>query len=393
MEYGLYIHIPYCRSICPYCNFVKAPLHRADPERLLQALAREWELCREVDGGSWTMPRTIYVGGGTPTALDPTALDRLLAWIRGAWDLGRVREFTVEANPEGLTRAKLGSLRAAGVNRLSLGIQSFEPAALRALGRIHSAGDGLDAVRIARLAGLANLSVDLMYGVPGETASGLRAGLERVLSLGIPHVSAYPLQVEEGTPFHRKATRGILGAPSEEEAVDRYEELVAVLGRAGYRHYEVSNFALPGYESRHNEGYWTRRPYLGLGPGAHSFDGRERWRNEESIARYFERVESGHPPRVERRELSAQEAAEEGIFLGLRRSRGIRVSRYLGRFGQIELLEWARWGVLGEALSPGPPGRIRPTHRGLLQAHDLAAELFARTDTRGGPPHRNFLGR
>ena len=382
MEYGLYIHLPYCRSICPYCDFVKAPLHHAEPERLLSALRREWELARAADGEVWSRPRTVYVGGGTPTALEAPGLARFLAWIGEAWDLSRVREFTVEANPEGLTSEKLSILLEGGVDRLSLGIQSLEASALRALGRIHTAESALHALTLARRAGFRNLSVDLMYGVPGETGDGLRAGLERLVALGIPHISAYPLQVEEGTPLHSKAARGAVLVPGEEEVLGCYENLVAVLTGAGYRHYEVSNFALPRFRSRHNEGYWTRRPYLGLGPGAHSFDGRARWRNEESIPRYFQRVESAELPREDRRELSATEASEEAIFLGLRRARGLRVSRHLARFPAAEIAAWRLWAEEGDAVAASPPGRLRPNDQGLLLAHDLASELFARTDAR-----------
>lgn len=380
MEYGVYIHLPYCRSICPYCDFVKAPLHRAEPERLLAALAREGELARRERDASWSRPRTIYVGGGTPTALASSDLARFLAWIGGAWDLSRVREFTAEANPEGLDEEKLSILLRGGVNRLSIGVQSLEPAALRALGRIHTAQSALDALALARRAGFRNVSVDLMYGVPGETPEGFRAALERLVALRVPHLSAYPLQVEEGTPLFAKVGRGSVAVPGEEEVLARYEDLVSTLAAAGYRHYEVSNFALPGYRSRHNEGYWTRRPYLGLGPGAHSFDGRARWSNEESIARYFERVESGELPREDRHEISVREASEEHVFLGLRRSRGLRASRHLARFSKSDIAAWRGWAIAGEAVLSSPPGRFRPNDRGLFLAHDLASELFARTD-------------
>jgi len=378
VEYGLYIHLPYCRSLCPYCDFVKSPLHRAEPERLLAALAREWELVRAADAAVWSRPRTIYVGGGTPTALDAGALAKFLQWIAGAWDLSRVREFTVEANPEGLSPEKLQVLLEGGVNRLSLGVQSLEPQVLRALGRIHTAEAALTAVALARRAGFRNLSVDLMYGVPAETAEGFRSALERFVALGIPHLSAYPLQVEEGTPLHAKVERGSVTVPGEEEVLARYEDLVSTLSRAGYRHYEVSNFALPGVHSRHNEGYWMRRPYLGLGPGAHSFDGGARWGNDENIERWLHRVESGELPRADVRALSRREAEEEGVFLSLRRSRGLRVSRHLKPFAPEHVAAWNAWGVAGGALARAPRGRVRPTDRGLFLAHDLAAELLAR---------------
>jgi oxygen-independent coproporphyrinogen-3 oxidase len=380
VEYGLYIHLPYCRSICPYCDFVKSPLHRAEPARLLDTLEREWELARVEDGATWSRPRTIYVGGGTPTALDAPSLARFLAWIREGWDLDRVRELTVEANPEGLDLEKLTVLLEGGVNRLSLGVQSLEASALRALGRIHTAEVALEKLALARRAGFHNVSVDLMYGVPGETAEGFRAAIDRLVTLEVPHLSAYPLQLEEGTPLHAKAGRGAVAIPGEEEVLARYEVLVSTLARAGYRHYEVSNFALPGFQSRHNEGYWTRRPYLGLGPGSHSFDGVARWSNTDSIEGWFASVEAGELPRVGRRDLSEREAGEEELMLSLRRSRGLRVSRHLARFRPSDVADWNEWGRAGEALTLRPGGRVRPTDRGLFLAHDLAAELLARDD-------------
>lgn len=385
MEYGLYIHLPYCRSICPYCDFVKAPLHRAEPARLLAALERERTLVVAAEGAGtgsvWSRPRTIYVGGGTPTALDAGSLRRFLDWIRSGWDRSRVREFTVEANPEGLSDEKLEILREAGVDRLSLGVQSLEPAVLRFLGRIHTAEGALSALDRARRTGFRTISADLMYGVPGETPEGFRVALQRLVALGVPHLSAYPLQIEEGTPLHAKVRRGELRPEDEDAVAERYGDLVEILSRAGYRHYEVSNFALPGSESRHNEGYWLRRPYLGLGPGAHSFDGSARWRNEESIARYFERVESGALPREERIALTDRESAEERVFLALRRSRGLRVGSHLKAFRPTDVASWRRWALAGGAVAESRAGRVRPTDRGLLLAHDLAAELFARADT------------
>jgi len=378
VKHGLYLHLPYCRSLCPYCAFAKAPLHRAEPERLLRALRAEWGMARDEDG-RWGRPRTIFLGGGTPTALAPESLRDLLAWIHAAFDLRRVREWTAEANPEGLTDEKLAILRGGGVDRLSLGIQSLEPAALRSLGRIHSPAGALDAIARARKAAFENLSVDLMVAVPGETPEGVRRAVQTIVDLGVPHVSVYSLQVEEGTPLSAKVARGSVEPPGEEVAAARYEEIAEILGRAGYAHYEVSNWALPGFESRHNEGYWARRPYLGLGPGAHSFDGVNRWRNEEGVTRYYERVETGSLPRDDRAPLSPRDEVEEKIMLGLRRARGIRRVE-LERLAGPVLAPWSEWAVRAGALRPDPPGRVRPTDRGLLLAQEISAELLARMD-------------
>jgi oxygen-independent coproporphyrinogen III oxidase len=377
MDYGLYIHLPYCRSLCPYCAFAKAPLHHAEPERLLATLAREWELARTEAPEAWraSRPRTVFVGGGTPTALDPEMLRRFLDWTRGAVG-GAVREWTVEANPEGLTDEKLAILRAGGVDRLSLGIQSLEPAVLRVLGRIHTAERALDALDRARAAGFGNLSADLMAGVPGETAEGFDDGLERVIARGVTHVSLYALQVEPGTPLHAKAARGAFVPLSDDAAAERYEAAGRILERSGFRRYEVSSWARPGLESRHNEGYWIRRPYLGLGPGAHSFDGRRRWGNVEDVTRYYETLESGELPRLSMCEVGEEAAHEEAVFLGLRRARGVRRTA-VTQAAPKTAASWLRWAEDAGAVRAGR-GRVRPTEHGLMTAVEAVAELFAR---------------
>lgn len=396
MEFGLYVHLPYCRSLCPYCAFSKAPLHRAEPGRLLRALAREWADARAEAPGAWggARPRTVYVGGGTPTALDAAALRAFFAWLSDSFDLSRVREFTVEANPEGLADEKLAILEDAGVSRLSLGIQSLEPAVLRTLGRIHSPGAALDALDRARAHGFRNLSADLMVAVPGETEEGIERALDALVSRRTPHLSVYSLQLEAGTPLERKAAAGRFEAPDDDVAAARYDAVARRLAAAGYRHYEVSNFALPGYESRHNQSYWMRRPYLGLGPGAHSFDGARRWGNAEDVADYFARLEAGRLPRESVHRLSEADAREEAVFLGLRRARGVRRS-LLERIAPGASGEWTRWAAGAGAVRLDPPGRVRPTERGLLTAHEVASELLARVRAdrpgsraagNGGPP-------
>jgi oxygen-independent coproporphyrinogen-3 oxidase len=383
MEYGLYLHLPYCRSLCPYCAFAKAPLHRAEFDRLLRALAAEWSLAREADSG-WSRPRTVFFGGGTPTALDPATLRRLLAWMRESFDLSGVREWTAEANPEGLTHGKLSVLREGGVDRLSIGIQSLEPGVLRFLGRIHTPERALQAIDDARRTGFRNLSVDLMAAVPGETAEGFRNAVRAVVDRGVPHVSVYSLQVEEGTPLAAKASRGAFAPADDDLAAERYEDLARLLGAAGYQHYEVSNWALPGMASRHNQGYWVRRPYLGLGPGAHSFDGCDRWRNEEDVTRYYERLEAGSLPREDRARISDREGAVERIMLGLRRARGLR-RRSLEALAGAPVTSWSSWAADAGALRLDPPGRIRPTERGLMLAQEIASDLLVRADLTPAP--------
>ena len=336
---------------------------------------------------SWDRPRTIFFGGGTPTALEPADLRATLDWVRRAWDLKRAREWTVEANPEGLSAEKLAILREAGVDRLSLGVQSLEPSVLRSLGRIHKPERALQAVADARRAGFTNISVDLMVAVPGETADGVLRAIEAFVDLGVPHLSIYSLQVEPGTPLAGKVERGAVTPLDQDTAADRYEEVGERLAAAGYRHYEVSNWARPGFESRHNEGYWTRRPYLGLGPGAHSFDGSARWRNEEDVTRYYERVEAGELPREERQDVDLECAATESIFLALRRARGLR-RRQAERLAGPALAGWSEWARSAGAVRLDPPGRIRPTERGLLLSHEISSDLLARVGRIDSPAPR-----
>jgi oxygen-independent coproporphyrinogen-3 oxidase len=384
VEYGLYLHLPYCRSLCPYCAVSKAPLHHAEPRRLLDALRREWEGAREGDG-PWTRtrPRTVFFGGGTPTALDRRTLEDLFRWMRESFDLRGVREWTAEANPEGLDDEKIETLLGAGVDRLSLGLQSLEPTVLRTLGRIHTPERSLDALDRARRGGFRNLSADLMVAVPGETEHGIRGAVRTLVDRGVSHLSVYSLQIEEGTPLAAKVARGAMAPLDDDAAAERYAWIGEEMDAAGFRHYEVSNWARSGFESRHNQGYWTRRPYLGLGPGAHSFDGRFRWRNEEDVARYYERLEAGSLPREDRAALTARETAEETIFLGLRRARGLRRDSARRLAGPC-LDSWARWAAGAGAVRLDPPGRIRPTERGLLTAHEISSDLLARMSSAAG---------
>ena len=383
VEYGLYLHLPYCRSLCPYCAFSKAALHKAEPRRLLGALRREWDLAREEDEvWTGTRPRTVFFGGGTPTALDPRTLTDLFRWLHGSFDLRGVREWTVEANPEGLSDEKIEALLEAGVDRLSLGLQSLEPEVLRSLGRIHTPVRSLDALERARRAGFRNVSADLMVAVPGETEGGIREAVRMLADRGISHLSVYSLQVEEGTPLAAKVARGSIVPLDEDAAAERYAWIAEEMDTAGFRHYEVSNWARPGSESRHNQGYWTRRPYLGLGPGAHSFDGHSRWRNEEDVTRYYERIESGSLPREERAVVTSRDAATEAIFLGLRRARGLRRGR-ARRLTGVCLDAWARWAAEAGAVRLDPPGRIRPTERGLLTSHEISSDLMTRMEAAG----------
>lgn len=332
---GLYLHVPFCLRKCAYCDFASQPIAEGGVERYLEALAREFEM-RPAEFRS----ETVYIGGGTPTALSEAALGRLLELLRAAVEPERIVEWTCEANPGTLTETKARALRGAGVNRLSIGAQSFDDARLARLGRIHTAAEIGEAVAIARAAGFDNLSLDLMYALPGESLAEWERDLERAMALSPEHLSLYALAIEDGTPFARERDAGRLAEASDDAARAQYERARAALRAAGYIHYEISNFARPGRESRHNLLYWSGGEYLGFGPSAHShwrgarwgnFQGLEEWAAAASKAWKTARRDSA-PPRefagaIEREfaeRLDPEAKARETLIFGLRRRAGWR---------------------------------------------------------------------
>ena len=333
-RWGLYVHLPFCRQKCFYCDF---PSYAGQEgrmavyvEALLGELAREGAPLR----AAWGPPRTVYLGGGTPTALPPALMERLLAGLReflaAAPD---ALEFTCECNPGTVDAAYLSLLRAGGVNRLSLGVQTFDDALLRRIGRIHTAAEVCAAVRQARAAGFRNLSLDLMYGLPGQTLAGLEMSVQQALALAPQHISIYGLQVEEGTAFARAQAAGRLVLPSDEESEAMYDYMTAALPAAGYARYEISNFARPGFESRHNLGYWQDVPYLGVGAAAHSYLDGQRYENPRGIEEYLAALRESGRARREEEPLTRATSMEEFAFLALRTARGIDRARFAARFG------------------------------------------------------------
>ena len=333
-RWGLYVHLPFCRQKCFYCDF---PSYAGQEgrmavyvEALLGELAREGAPLR----AAWGPPRTVYLGGGTPTALPPALMERLLAGLReflaAAPD---ALEFTCECNPGTVDAAYLSLLRAGGVNRLSLGVQTFDDALLRRIGRIHTAAQARAAERQARAAGFRNLSLDLMYGLPGQTLAGLEMSVQQALALAPQHISIYGLQVEEGTAFARAQAAGRLALPSDEESEAMYDYMTTAFPVAGYARYEISNFARPGFESRHNLGYWQDVPYLGIGAAAHSYLDGQRYENPRGIEEYLAALRESGRARREEEPLTRATSMEEFAFLALRTARGIDRARFAARFG------------------------------------------------------------
>ena len=379
MQTSLYIHIPYCLKKCSYCDFNSAaaqPLPHAEYVRLL---IEEMTLRRESLAGEVSAP-TLYFGGGTPSLFSPQLIGSLLEAAARLFSLETGAEITLEANPGTLTPEKLAGYRAAGVNRLSLGVQSFEDRLLARLGRPHSAAEALLAFEWARAAGFDNLSIDLMHSLPEQSPAQWRQGLSCALQLAPEHLSAYGLSVEEGTPFAVQHALGRLPLPEEEEAALMFEATVELTTANGYCHYEISNFARPGRESRHNGVYWRRTSYLGFGAGAHSFlndDGiGTRWQNEAAVAAWGAALAAGRLPEEEREALSQEQAIAESFFLGLRRLDGLDLASLQARFGEAALdsrlkeVERLTWG--GSLLRQGSRIRLAPA------AVIVANSVFAR---------------
>jgi oxygen-independent coproporphyrinogen-3 oxidase len=334
----VYVHVPFCARRCSYCDFAIAVRRRVPADAYLRAITRELELRRERGGPL----ATLYFGGGTPSALPPDAFTQLVALITRALPLAADAEVTVEANPEDVTPAAAAAWRGAGVNRVSLGAQSFDERALRWMHRGHDATRVRDAVAILRRADIANVSLDLIFALPVELCRDWADDLERAVALAPEHLSLYGLTVEPRTPLARWIARGAAVAPDDDRYADEYLAAHARLAAAGYAFYEVSNAARPGFRSRHNTAYWTGAPYLGLGPAAHSFDGRSRRWNIAAWERYRSTVGAGRIPVESEEELSEEQRALERRYLALRTAAGLPLGDVAGRERDV-----ARWTAAG----------------------------------------------
>lgn len=375
---GLYVHVPFCSAICPYCDFA---VLLGGPERRAGYVAT---LAREVAvwGGRWPLATpfdTVYLGGGTPSALPPDLLGELLAALRASLAIAPDAWLSLEANPEDVTAEAADAWRALGVRTLSLGVQSFADEALRFLGRRHDGAAAHRAVATALAAGFEVVSVDLIYGLPGQTATAWRRDLATATALAPQHLSCYQLTVHEGTPFGFRRARGKLVELAEEGQAELFLLTHEELAARGWPGYEVSNFAAdPRWHSRHNRKYWRHVPYLGLGPSAHSFDGGRRWWNERKLLPWQRAVAEAGGAVAGGEELGPRELALEHLLLGLR-SDGLDLA-LLGRLGCD--LESARPAArVGAAVAAGllaaAPGRLVPTLAGWAVADGLAAELAA----------------
>ena len=316
---GIYIHIPFCKQRCSYCAFYSTTLYNIR-ERYVDALCKEIAMRKEYAGGAPI--ETIYLGGGTPSTLSMEQLKRICDTVYAAYQVSPAPEVTIECNPDDLTPDFLAQLKQLPFNRISMGVQSFNDTQLKRLGRRHDAAKARQAVANARTAGYSNISIDLIFALPGSTIDEWEHDLESAIVLRPDHLSAYNLTYEEGTPMHRALERGDFTELSEEENITQFQMLISRLKEAGYRHYEISNFALPGRESRHNSSYWNDTPYIGCGAAAHSYNGTSRGWNIADIQEYIKGIENGNPV-FEIEELTEEERYNDTILTRLRTAEGI----------------------------------------------------------------------
>ena len=371
---GLYLHIPFCKSKCIYCDFYSLPRAEEEMDRYVSVLRQHLQSMAP-RCGDYTVD-TVYFGGGTPSYLGQARLRELLETVFRHYRVERDAEITMEANPDSLGgRETVKALREAGFNRISLGVQSADDDELRAIGRIHTFAQVREAVDAARGGGMDNLSLDLIYGLPGQTQAGWLRTLERTVALSPEHLSCYGLKVEEGTPlWHRQAA---LDLPDDDRQADMYLAAVDYLEKKGYAQYEISNFAKPGCQSRHNLRYWLLRPYMGFGPGAHSDFADERFAYVRDLEAYCRGVREGGDIFSEREAIAPREREGEYLMLGLRTARGVEKGEFESRFGlpfaPVEAV-LARFARTGHARCH--EGRWRLTPEGFLVSNAIILEAL-----------------
>ena len=330
---GLYIHVPFCLRKCPYCDFYSVTDLEAAPA-FAAALEDEMRMRKDESGWGGHAFGSLYLGGGTPTALGSRLTEEILDAARRHYHILPDAEITIEANPATITSEGLSGLLASGVNRINIGVQSFDDCALSFLGRMHTAADAMDAIRLARRAGFNTIGIDLIYGLPGADEGRWAKEMETAVSFAPEHISCYMLTLEPGTPMENDRRAGRFELPDDDMAGRLFLAASRGLSDRGYEHYEISNFAIhPGYRSVHNSGYWDNRPYLGLGPAAHSYCDPVRTANIRSVSGYIDSIEAGMLPVETSETLDAAQQMMEAVYLGLRRAQGISFAAFESRFG------------------------------------------------------------
>ncbi len=380
-DLGVYVHVPFCERICPYCDFAVEATRLDSPleAEFVDLLLRELELARSsyarlLEGRELA---TVYLGGGTPSLMQPGSVERLLAALEHAFG-SRPGEVTLELNPGRVETARIPGFRDAGVTRLSVGLQSLHDATLKRLGRAHSADEARAGLEACLAAGFPSLSADLIYAAPGQGEDELMADVDWLLDARVPHISAYALTIEPDTPFARADARGQLATPDEDTALRMYRRLRGVLDSAGLRQYEISIFSRPRHRSRHNHRYWLRQSVLGLGPSAASLLGETRFQNPRARPAWAKAIGEGQLPVPE--QLADRESRRETLWLGLRRLDGVSRAAWMRRFGvapesafPAELRELRELGLVADRA-----GRLRLTERGILFADEVLLRFVGR---------------
>ena len=365
-----YVHIPFCTQICYYCDFSKVFSKNQPVDSYLEHLLEEFQ--------SYDIQklRTLYIGGGTPTALSASQLEVLLDGLTKNLDLSALEELTIEANPGDLDADKIAVLKNSAVNRVSLGVQTFDDKMLKKIGRSHLEKDIYENIDRLKLAGFDNISIDLIYALPGQTMEQVKENVAKAIGLDIPHMSLYSLILENHTVFMNRMRRGKLPLPKEELEAEMFEYIIAELERAGSEHYEISNFSKPGFESRHNLMYWDNAEYYGIGAGASGYVDGVRYKNHGPIRHYLSAVEEGNA-RITEEHLSQKEQMEEEMFLGLRKKSGVSMARFEEKFGRSfdglygEIVK----DLVQQGLIQIENDQVRMTKRGLFLG-DTVAERF-----------------
>ena len=365
-----YVHIPFCTQICYYCDFSKVFIKNQPVDSYLEHLLEEFQ--------SYDIQklRTLYIGGGTPTALSAPQLEILLKGLTKNLDLSALEELTIEANPGDLDADKIAVLKNSAVNRVSLGVQTFDDKMLKKIGRSHLEKDIYENIDRLKLAGFDNISIDLIYALPGQTMEQVKDNVAKAIGLDIPHMSLYSLILENHTVFMNRMRRGKLPLPKEELEAEMFEYIIVELERVGFEHYEISNFSKPGFESRHNLMYWDNAEYYGIGAGASGYVNGVRYKNHGPIRHYLSAVEEGNA-RITEEHLSQKEQMEEEMFLGLRKKSGVSMARFEEKFGRSfdglygEIVR----DLVQQGLMQIDGDRVRMTKRGLFLG-DTVAERF-----------------
>ncbi len=379
---GLYIHVPLCISRCRYCDFYKLTPKEWD-NVAAYLLALETELSRLPED---FVPETVFIGGGTPTALSPPELHRLLGAVARRFDVASVEEYSCEANPGTLTTEKLSILREGGVNRISIGVQSFNPRALRLLGRIHTPGQAVEGVRMARAAGFDNLNIDLIQSIPGMAPADVIDDALRAAELAPEHIAYYNLIYEPGTPLTRDRDEGRVVPPGDDEEADNYYAVKDALAAAGYAHYEISNFTRAGRECLHNVLYWQGGEYLGCGPSAHSHWKGRRFGNVPDVHAYCQRMGRGEKPFDETESLPPRRKARETLVMWLRMLEGVNAAHFEKVAGiTLEMLCGAEIAALvEEGLLGWNGGQLALTREALFICNSVFSELVHEEDAGDG---------